>query len=994
MKNKLRISRIGNVLFVFFFLNTFIVFAQQGRTITGKITDTESVIVGANVVVKGTANGTRTDSGGNYTLLGVEDNAVLQVSYIGYLSKEMLVGNLKNIDFQLEEDTQMLEEIVVLGYNTMRRESLTGALQTLKQEKITTITTTSVENMLSSKVTGVYVAPGSGQPGSRGNIIIRGKTSINGTVDPLWVIDGVIVGTVSDYSLNPNDIETMTVLKDAASTAIYGSRGANGVIVVTTKNANAEKTTVSVSAKFGANNLSNGNLKVMDGAELYDYFSSFSNKNEIKFPRWNEDLRNSNYSWWDLATQTGIAQDYNVSVSGSGEKMKSYFSIGYYSEEGAVKGYDFSQYSVRYRSEYKPLKWLTIKPMIAGTRRNVYDAQYSVTAMYSNFPWDNPYLEDGTPTPHRSSDWVNSNTTNYLYDLQWNYSNSQRYSLMGNFDFDIRFTDWLSFSSVNNFTWADYAYQGYVDPRSGEGSGVIGRITERDNKTERRYTNQILRFNNNFGKHSLNALLAYEFSDYKYKSLESIGIRFVPGLTVLDVTAKPEKTAGTLSASAIQSYLFNANYGYDNKYLAQFSARRDGSSNLGDNAKYGNFFSLSGGWIINREEFFTTDWVNQLKLRAVYGSVGNRPDELYPQYSLYSASGSYNGNPGALISQIGNKDLTWEKTYTFGVGVDFGFLDRFRVSLDYYNKYTDNILFKVPASGITGVTSIWQNVGEMRNNGFETMIGADIIKSKEWNWTVDFNLGLNRNKIVKLYGKENTEKGLITGFINIAGAAGRILLPGNSSDSYYLREWAGVNPQDGSPQWYKTADNGDRVVTSSYSEANEVICGSYNPDFFGGFSTHLSWKQVDLNAVFGYSVGGHIYNYARQEYDSDGTYTDRNQMKLMKGWSRWEKPGDVATHPKPAYNNSSNANKVSSRYLEDAGYLKLRSLSIGYNFNLEQWKIQNLRLSFTAENLFTITDYSGVDPEISVYEGSVVGVTTPSSYPITRKFMLGVNLTF
>jgi TonB-linked SusC/RagA family outer membrane protein len=963
--------------------------APQGAKVTGVVADQSGEpIPGANVIIKGTSTGTSTDYNGHF-VLDAAIGTTLAVSFIGYVSTEV-TASASPMNIRLKEDAQALEEIVVVGYGTQRRESLTGALQTLKNEKIVTATTPSVENMLSGKAPGVYVAPGSGQPGSRGNIIIRGRSSINGNTDPLWVIDGVIVGTASNYTLNPNDVETMTILKDAASTAIYGSQGANGVIVVTTKRASGDKVAVNVSAKFGANSLDNGNLEVMNGAELYDYFQSFANQETITFPRWNKDLRNANYDWWDLATQTGLAQDYNVSVSGGNDRVKSYFSMGYYDEQGAVKGYDFNRYSIRYRTEYKLFDRLTIKPMLTGSRRHTDDRQHSLTAMYSNLPWDSPYQEDGSPTPNRSSTWVESNGTNYLYDLQWNKSAATRYSFMGNFDFDLQLTDWLTFSSVNNFTWDNYASNTYTDPRSDVGSGVQGRIEEFDSKTERRYTNHLLRFNRDFGRHAVNALAAYEFSDYRYKEVEAHATGFTPGFEVLDVTAKPEKTAGYINTSAIQSFLFNANYVYDNRYMAQVSARRDGASNFGDNAKYGNFFSLSGGWNISREAFFEAEWVDLLKLRVAYGTVGNRPSSLYPQYDLYSVSGSYSEETAALISQIGNKDLTWEKTSTLGLGVDFSFLERFRLNLDYYNKYTDNILFNVPVSGLTGVTRIWQNVGEMENVGFEAIVGADIIKGKDWNWSVDFNIGTNKNEVKALY-KDLKES--VYGPSTIAGGIDCILKPGYSIDTWYTYEWAGVNTETGAPQWYTTVD-GERVITEKYAEADKVICGSYTPDFFGGFSTDLTWKRLDMHAQFGYSVGGTIYNYSRMEYDSDGTYTDRNQMKLMKGWSRWEKSGDVATHPQPKYNNDSKSNATSSRYLEDGSYFKLRSLSVAYNLPLLSAGIQNVRFSLSAENLFTLTNYSGVDPEIPVNDsGKVTGVTGASNYPVTRKFMLGIQIT-
>lgn len=980
--------------------------SQQAIKVSGVVTDAISgePIIGANILVKGTATGTITDFDGNFSI-EVPSGSTLVFSYIGYLNQEV-PASTSNMTIRLKEDTQALEEVVVVGYSVQKKESLTGALQSLKSEKITTVTSANVDNMLSGKAPGVFVAPGDGRPGEKGNIVIRGKASINGNTDPLWVVDGVIVGNASANTLNPNDIETMTILKDAASTSIYGSQGANGVIVVTTKRASGDKVRISVSAKLGVNSLDNGNLEVMNGSELYDYFKSFSNQEMVKFPRWNEDLRNSNYSWWDLATQTGFAQDYNISISGGSEKVKSYFSLGLYDEEGAVKGYDFTQYSFRYRTEYKPLDWLTVKPLIAGSRRNVDDRQYSVTSMYSNLPWDNPYGEDGKPTPHRSSTWVNSNSTNYLYDLQWNKSTSEEYSFTGNIDFDIRFTNWLTFSSVNNFSWNNYAYQAYTDPRSDVGSGVNGRLQEYDTKTQRRYTNQMVRFSKGFDKHTVNALVAYEFRDYRFKSVNAIATGFIPGFEILDVTAKPEKTSGYINESAIQSYIFDANYAYDNKYLAQVSFRRDGASNFGSNKKYGNFWSISGGWNLHREEFMQYDWIDMLKLRVAYGTVGNTPPNLYPQYDLYAVSQKYNEISGALISQIGNANFTWEETKTLGIGVDFSFLNRFRVNADYYNKYTSNVLFAVPVSGLSGVTSVWQNIGEVQNNGFELALGADIIKTKDWYWGADFNIGLNKNKVKKLYKSGSSDEAAEIIDTNIGGPAGsisRILKEGYSSDTFYGREWAGVDPETGAPQWYTTDDTGNRIITKDYAKADEVMLGEYNPDFYGGFSTSLSWKQFDMNAVFSYSIGGKIYNYSRQEYDSDGTYTDRNQMKLKSGWSRWEKPGDIATHPKPAYNNSSNANKVSSRYLEDGDYLKLRSLSIGYNLKLPKFKLENVRLTFTAENLFTITGYSGVDPEIPVKandptatkEGtaSVAGVSGASNYPITRKFMFGINFT-
>ena len=855
--------------------------------------------------------------------------------------------------------------------------------------------------MLNGKVSGVYVAPGSGQPGSNGAVQIRGRATLSGSTSPLWVIDGVIVGEDPGV-LNPSDIENMTILKDAASTAIYGSQGANGVIIVTTKMGKSEKMKINASVKLGVSTMTNGKMEVMNGAELYDYYASFPNQEDIKFSRWNPELRNANFDWGELASQAGFTQDYNISLSGGNEKMSSYFSLGYYSEEGTVKGYKYDRYSFRYRSNYKPFSWLTIKPNISGSMKNTDDSQYDYTAKYTMFPWDSPYDEDGNLVPDRYSGWVDSSDLNYLNSISYgNHTARKTYEFSGNFDFDIKITDWLTFTSVNNYRWTGYFQSTYADPRTDSASGVQGRVEEEQTNNIQRNTNQYLTFNKIFGKHSVQALLAYEFMDTSAKVINAKGTGIVSGFEVLDATATPEEVGGNLTEWAKQSVFAKANYTYDNRYLAEVSLRRDGASNFGDDKKYGNFFSISGGWNINREKWFKADWVDVLKLRASYGSVGNIPYSKYPQYGLYSVSSNYNGIPAILISQVGNKDLTWEQTYTAGVGIDANFFNnRLRFVFDYSNKYTSNILYQVPVSGLTGITSRWQNVGEMRNSGIEITIGGDIIRTKDWLWSLDLNMGYNKNKLEKLYG-DDPNMMIIGGGGNdttIAGAAEKVLKVGYSTDRYYLREWAGVDPKNGAPLWYKNDGSGE--TTSNYSEAKQVMTEATSPKLFGGFNTSLTWKNIDLNASFGFSLGGKIYNYFRQEYDSDGAYTDRNQMKLIDGWSRWEKEGDIATHPAASYGNKSNSNKASTRYLEDGDYLKLRSLSIGYNLDLSKYYIQNMRIYFTAENVFTLTGFSGIDPEVPAYYDETtgtyksIGTAGANLYPSTRKFMFGINLTF
>ena len=452
---------------------------------------------------------------------------------------------------------------------------------------------------------------------------------------------------------------------------------------------------------------------------------------------------------------------------------------------------------------------------------------------------------------------------------------------------------------------------------------------------------------------------------------------------------------------AVQSFFANLNADYANKYLLQLSLRTDGASNFGSDAAYGTFFSVSGGWVATAEKWFKVPCIDYLKVRASYGSVGSRPNSLYPQYGLYSLGANYNEKPGAVIAQLANRKLTWEKSFTTGVGIDLNMFRRLRMTFDFYHKRTSNLLFAVPISGVIGVTSIWQNIGELTNTGFETTLSADIIKGKDLTWTVDANLSTNSNKIKKLYSGRDQ---IIVGD-GIAGSANTLLRPGLSVDTYYLREWAGVDPETGAPQWYTTDANGERVITKSYAKADQIALDKRaTPSVFGSFSTTLTYKNFDFNAVFGYSLGASIYNYSRQEYDSDGAYTDRNQFSLQKGWKRWRQKGDIATHPAAAYNNPSNANKASTRYLESSDFLKLRSLTLGYNFHLKSDVVKALRVYVSGENLFCITDYSGVDPELPAADSgrnasgersTALSISTGAGvYPSVRKFMLGVNVTF
>lgn len=982
--------------------------AQQPQAkCTGTVLDDSGEpMIGATVKVVGNDKAVAvTDVNGQFSLNNIKPGSTLSVSYIGYEDAKV-VWNGQPVTINLKAAASSLDEVVVMGYNVQTKESLTGALAVVKDDKLKDITSPSLTNMLNGKAAGVYVAPGGGQPGAGGAVVVRGQASLSGSTQPIWVIDGVIVGT-SAGDLNPDDVASMTILKDAASTAIYGSDGANGVIVVTTKKGSDGTMNVSASVKLGISNLDRGNMSVHNGAELYDYFASMQDPGNklAAIPLWTPELRNRNFDWWDNATHTGFAQDYHVSISGGTEKLRSYFSLGYYDESGAVKGYNFNKYSFRANIDFRPAKWISIRPTLQGSKRKIHDREYSVGSMYSSMPWDSPYMKDYDAsseelyTPHRYSGWWNASSTNWMRDLATgNYGKSDNYEFNGSFDFDIYFTPWLTFASTNSYRYNSYRLHRLTTPSSSSGEGVDGRIYDWQNTTIRKTTTQKLLINKDFGdKHKLNGLLAYEYKNNRYNYMNATGTGFVPGFDVLDVTALPEDVGGSITEWAVSSYFTKWNYMFDNRYLGEFSFRRDGASNLGK--RWGNLWSVSAGWVINRESWFNASWVDYLKLRASYGSIGNRPDALYPQYDLYSVGVKYDGQAGALISQIGNKDLTWERTNTFDVGFDANFFnERLRAAFDFYIKNTDNVIYAVPVTGLVGVTTVTRNIGKMRNTGIELNLGGDIIVTRDWTWTMDLNLAHNKNELRDLFAQSNGDgtfsvRPVIVGDgSGIAGSIDRILEVGEPVDTYYGKEWAGVRPEDGKPLWYTTDEAGNRVITDSYTKADNVKLGKMSPDLFGSFSTNLRWKDLDLNAVFGFSIGGKLFNYSRIEYDSDGAYTDRNQYKLQDSWSRWEKPGDIATHPRAVFQNSDQGNLASSRFLEDGDYLKLRTLTVGYTLPLpSNWGIRSARVSLSAENLFTITKYSGVDPEIPASEGKVMG-TAATPYPSVRRFSLGLNL--
>ncbi len=950
--------------------------AQQKRHITGVVKDIKGeTIIGANIMIKGTGTGVSTNIDGEFSIEAAAGDELI-VSFIGYLTQTIKIDSQKTLNIKLLEDTKTLEEVVVVGYTVQTKSAVTGSVAVVKADKLKDVNTLEVGSMLQGKVSGVYVSGSSGEPGHASKIRIRGKGTLNSSVSPLWVVDGVIVG--EDPGLNPNEIDNISVLKDGSATALYDSRAANGVIVVTTKRGEYDANKYSVSINAGVSLLSTGRLEMMNSQELYDYQKSWNNQSWFT-----EELLKHNTDWFKEASKPGLYTNANITYTGSSGRMRSFVMADYYREEGAIKDFTLDRFTFRSNNDVKFTDRFTMSTKISGSLSRTDSQQRSVYNTYLYLPWDFPYNEDGSIRSGQEQDWRGRDGINDMYDLQWNWSRSKKLTVDGTINFNYQITDWLRFESNNYIRYISNRSESYTDKRSRSGQSDKGSLSNSNSLLTKQFTNQMIRFEKSFGKHKVNALGAYEYTRHFYESTSAEGRGIQPGREILDVTTGIKSIGGYKDAIATQSALFNANYDYDNRYMGQVSYRMDESSCFGKNNRMGHFFTVSGGWNIQNETFFESlrESVNQLKVRVSYGSLGNTPGAYYGHYPLYSSM-MYNDEVAYFPSQMGNADLSWEKCYTTNIGIDARFFDRFGVTIDLYNKNTSDLLYYAPLPNISGYTGQYKNVGAINNKGLEISLNADVIRTSKFQWTSDFNIGFNRNRVTELYGGKPELKGL------------KRLEEGRDMDEWYLREWAGVDPANGSPLWYTTDENGKRTTTDSYNKADRVYCGSAAPKFTGGWMNSFSYKGFTLTANFDFVYGNLLYNQSRELLDSDGAYADYNSMKLKSGWKRWEKEGDIATHPKAINGGNKNSNKSSSRYLEKGNYFSLRNLSLGYSIPEKlcgKLGLQQVNVSCSADNLFTLTPFSGVSPQLS--DSSTDGYAG-TIYPLSRRIVFGLNVSF
>lgn len=977
--------------------------------VQGTVTDAETgdPLIGVSILVKGTTTGTVTDFDGFYTL-NVPDDAVLQFSYMGYKTTELQAQSVLNL--QMETDAIQMQEVVSLGYSAVKKAELSSAVVTVNAEKLTDVTTPDVGNMLQGKVAGVQVFNTTGQPGEAATIRIRGTGSITASSDPVYVVDGVMGGT-----FNPNDVESISVLKDAGATGIYGAAAAGGVIVVTTKSGKKNsKLNVDVRATAGAKMANMQNYRMMNSEELYNYHKTMYSKTMFSKLRPKE-LLNQDYNWQKEFFKTGVVQDYYVSASGGSDKVGYYVGLDYYNEKGTMKGTGMSKFSGRVNLNAELAKWIDIQTRVAIEKSTVdYDASWTMLddAFYK-MPWDCPYEfdENGNQTDkyiYMGSDtrsdngkpWYSNGKYNSLHSSEYNYNRSNNFSFDGDFQINLHFTDWLHFSSTNKFDVGYWKSTRYIDPRTYDSEWANGYLEENVGISKSFGTTNILKAFGSWNGHSLSGMLGYEYGNWSSEYTSASGTGMPNGVDALNACV-PQAVSGYVTPGASWAAFAQASYDYAKRYFITATFRAESSSIFAPKNRVGYFPSVAASWLISNENWMKEqDVVSLLKLRASYGITGNNGIPAYKYLATYALNLSYQNNTAASPTRLANPLLHWETANMAAVGIDLAFIDRIDMSIDLYNTDNTGLLLNVPVAPSTGFFESTQNAGSVRNQGIEYRIDANIIKIGKWKWDLGFNIGFNKNRVTK------TPNGP---FLQTANSVNQQVKEGQDIYTWYLKEWAGVDPQNGDPLWYVVDENenyvldaqGNKTKTNDYNATNPHAVGKATPMFSGGLNTQLSWNGIFLSVNTNFQYGNLIYNYTRQSTDADGAYVNYNQMSLtnsVQGWTRWEKEGDVATHPKAVLNGNRNSNAISSRYLEDGSFFRIKNLTVGYDFPqklIKKAHMTKCRIYFTADNLATFSKFSGMDPEINLTTSTynLAGMYT-DIYPVGRSFQGGLEISF
>lgn len=965
-------------------------FAQKS-TVTGVVVDAKNEsVIGANVLIKGTSIGTITDFDGKFSIEASAKD-VLVISYIGMNPQEITVGSSKNIKVILTEDTKTLDEVVVIGYGSVKKRDVTTAITSVSTKDLDQRPIVSADQALQGKAAGVSVVKPNGLPGESMVIRVRGTTSMNSSNDPLYVVDGV---TLDDISfLSANDIESMQVLKDASSAAIYGSRAANGVILITTKTGIKGNSKISLNAYAGVTSLTKRieSLNVQQYRELLDDMGSTT-----ALPT---DLTDQT-DWYKETFQNALTQNYQLSISNATDKLNYYLSAGYTGERGIIKVAFFERFNFRSNVENQIRPWLkvganisysdyTSNGIISGQGANRAGVVLSVinTPTYAGI-WD-PNNEG-----QYNSNFYGVNITSPVENMARSEDNvAKNNRLISTGSAEITFLPNLKLRSSVTLDRYYYNYTSFLDPdKTSYGRSQNGEASdERSLSTVMIYDN-ILSYNKSFDKHNFDLMAGTSGTTSQYtRSYQTVSNFYDGSIKTLNAGNKVSQGNGTSESEwSIMSYVGRLAYNYDSKYLLTGNLRVDGSSKLNPNHRWGYFPSFSGAWRISSENFMKNlTWIDDLKIRGGWGQTGNQAglsDYSYLQRFVINRvnwweEGKSNATPNITKSELRNLDLTWETTTQTNIGLDLTLLkNRLTFAIDYYSKLTTDMLMYVTLpTGSSTASTITRNEGEMTNRGFEFSVNSRNIDGK-FKWTTDFNISLNKNELTKLeltkvYLDAKTSDNITEYVVRNE--------PGHSLGGFYGYISDGVDPETG--ELIYRDYNEDGVVTAS----DRTYIGDPNPDFTYGMTNIFTYNNFNLSILIQGSYGNDIFNASRME--TEGMYDGKNQSTRVL--DRWRRPGMITKIPKAGYDM-----KVSSYFVEDGSFLRIKDVTLSYNFapsKLKKMGISRLQPYLTGSNLLTITKYLGFDPEVNQWgnSGTVQGIDW-GTYPQTRTFIVGLNVEF
>ncbi|MEL6922806.1 MAG: TonB-dependent receptor [Bacteroidota bacterium] len=1013
-------------------------------TANGTVLDSEGIsVIGATVQLKGANIGTVTDIDGKFSLDLPSNQGELIISYTGFETLEVpVLASNPTFEVVLKISSELLSEVVVVGYGQTRKEALTGSVSSLNNDDIEGVPLASVQQVLQGNIAGLQSNMGNGQPGANVQIRIRGQGSITASSEPLYVIDGIPV-TSGDLSsgadasnlssqaetsnplatINPNDIESVTVLKDASATAIYGSRAANGVILITTKSGKSGKPKIKLSAQYGFNDWAVNESKALRGLTAAEYTDLFL---EGELNRGTSladaiDRFNNNYPdpvtgmpavditpgadgsswtlgtirvdnrWIDELSRTGTNQDYNLSVSGGNEVVKYFASGGYFKQEAPIIYSQLDRYSGRINLSVNATPKLTIT-------NNLNISRTGQQGMNDGTRWANPLYNGYLLAPviplrdaegrfygdHKSFFMGGNNPVGSLSgddDQEWVMTR-----IIENISADYQIIKGLTFRTAWSVDLLNYEEFYFRNARYGDGRNTGGFGQEFIRNSTNWLGTQTLTYDFSFAEnHNLNLLAGYESQQFNQKSIAAFGEQYPPNpnLRTLENAAAGDPALSNRTGYTFDSYFSRVAYNYAYKYYLQASVRRDGSSRFGSNNRYGTFWSVGGSWRLDQEDFVRNiNLISELKLRASYGVTGNAGLQNFDWLPNVSYSEiDYNNNPGGAPEQIGNTSLTWEESKAFNVGLDFAlFTNRVGGTLEYFNRESDNLLLDVPVSRTTGFRSAIKNFGAMRNTGFELTLNTIPVDRGDFRWTLGGNITFLRNEITRL--DESFRAGTHDRFLREEG---------RDYNEYNVFEWAGVDSDNGLPLWY--TDETRTETTSDINVAEQFFIGkSGSPDFFGGLSTGLSFKGFTLDANFTFSWNNYLYDATAWVLQGDGRFTPRSQTNLVL--DRWQQPGDITDVPRFEWGNRTNSNqRGSSRWIHDGTHVRLRNLTVAYNLPtslVTKANMTSARVYLRGTNLLTWTR----DPDLYLDPEAGINGFVNSPVPNLRTIALGIDLGF